>query len=95
MADHWLRFNIQSKLGEALAGQKKYAVAESLLLDGYQGMKEREDKMLPKGKDRLNKALKRLINLYDSWGKSAEATAWQKQLEALQAAEKNATGKAK
>jgi hypothetical protein len=36
-----------SQLGAALAGQKKYAEAEQLLLQGYQGLKARESKITP------------------------------------------------
>jgi serine/threonine protein kinase len=38
--DAWTTFNAQSLLGGALAGQKKYADAEPLLLAGYEGMKK-------------------------------------------------------
>ncbi len=44
--DVWSTFYTQSLLGGALLGQKKYAEAESLLLKGYEGMKQRE-KMIP------------------------------------------------
>jgi len=32
-------------LGEAVAGQKQYAAAEPLLLQGYEGMRKREAKI--------------------------------------------------
>jgi hypothetical protein len=41
-SDDWLTFNTQTMLGAALLGQKKYAEAERLLLEGYEGMKTRE-----------------------------------------------------
>jgi hypothetical protein len=44
-------------LGGALLGQQKYAEAESLLLDGYKGMNEREAAIPPLGKIRLSEAL--------------------------------------
>ena len=43
--DDWLTFNARSLLGGSLLGQKKYAEAEPLLLSGYEGMKQREDKI--------------------------------------------------
>jgi hypothetical protein len=36
--EDWQRFRAESLLGASLAGQKKYAEAEPLLLSGYQGM---------------------------------------------------------
>src|SRR5207245_269157 len=42
--DAWTTFNTKSMLGEALVGQKQYAAAEPLLVQGYEGMKQREAK---------------------------------------------------
>jgi hypothetical protein len=39
----WQRFRAESLLGATLAGQKKYAEAEPLLLEGYRGMLARKD----------------------------------------------------
>ena len=36
--DDWQRFRAESLLGASLTGQKKYAEAEPLLLEGYEGM---------------------------------------------------------
>ena len=43
--DDWQRFRAESLLGASLAGQKKYAEAEPLLLEGYQGMLARKDRI--------------------------------------------------
>ncbi len=45
MPDHWLLFNSKSLLGASLAGQKKYAEAEPLLLEGYAGIKSRREQV--------------------------------------------------
>ncbi len=37
----WWVFLTKSQLGAALAGQKKYLEAEPLLIDGYEGLKDR------------------------------------------------------
>lgn len=51
---------------------------------GYEGMKQRADKIPPQAKDlRLRVALDRLVQLYDVWGKPDEAARWRKELEAL------------
>ena len=39
--------------------------AEPLLLEGYSGMKAREQQISPAGKPRLTEALERLVQLYD------------------------------
>ncbi len=66
-------------LGGALLGQKKYAEAEPLLLQGYEGMKAREQ-TIPQhggGEWRIPEALNRLIKLYTALNKPDEAKKWQ------------------
>ncbi len=92
--DDWATFNAQSLLGGALMGQKKHTDAEPLLLQGYQGMKQREAKLPPPGKIRLAEALERLVQLYEATGKKDEAQKWHKLLdEAKNAAAKAASKK--
>ena len=84
--DEWPVYDTQSMLGEALLDQKKFSEAEPLLLTGYEGLKEVEDK-LP-GPDKpaaCEKRLVRLIQLYDTWGKKETATMWRKNLQAAKA----------
>ena len=70
-------------LGGVLVGEQKHAEAEPHLLKGYEGMKARADKIPPQLKQvRLSEALKRLVKLYDDWGKPGEAARWRKALEA-------------
>jgi hypothetical protein len=80
--DSWTTFNARSLLGEALLGQKKYDDAEPLLVEGYEGLKQREAKIPPAGKPNLTSALERLVHLYDAWGKPEQAEQWRKELEA-------------
>ena len=79
--DEWTTFNARSMLGEALNGQKKRAEAEPLLVQGYEGMRQRTAKIPKEGKPRLAEALERLVQLYDAWGKPAQATRWRRELE--------------
>jgi serine/threonine protein kinase/Tfp pilus assembly protein PilF len=79
--DGWLRFNGQSLLGAALAGQEKYTEAEPLLLQGYEGMKKREAQIPADHRIRLRQALERLIQLYDAWEKPEQADSWRKKLD--------------
>ncbi len=73
--DSWRIFDTQSMLGAALLGQsasvddktkkaKLLTGAESLLVDGYEGMKQREASIPPNGATRISEALDRLIELY-------------------------------
>jgi serine/threonine protein kinase/Flp pilus assembly protein TadD len=80
LPDDWSRFNALSMLGGALLGQKKYAEAEPLLLQGYEGMKQREATIPPPGKARLTEATERLVRLYEATGRADEARAWRAKL---------------
>ena len=74
--DAWTTFNTKSLLGGALLGQKKYAEAEPHLRAGYQGLKERADKISPQGKDRPGEALDRLIDLAEAMNKLDDLKMW-------------------
>jgi tetratricopeptide (TPR) repeat protein len=86
--DLWTTFNTQSLLGAAFLGQKQYAQAEPLLLQGYLGMKERQGKIPARGKGRLIDALQRLVQLYEVSSKPEQAAKWRQELEKVRAAEK-------
>jgi serine/threonine protein kinase len=79
-ADAWTTFNTQSMLGAAHLGQQKYAEAEPLLLQGYEGLKVRETKIPKVTTAYLADALERLVQLYDALGKDAEAARWREEL---------------
>jgi non-specific serine/threonine protein kinase/serine/threonine-protein kinase len=81
LSDDWLLFNTKSMLGEALAGQQKFAQAEPLVVEGYRGLKEREMKIPAAFRIRLTEALQRLVDLYIAWDKPEEATRWKKLLD--------------
>jgi tetratricopeptide (TPR) repeat protein len=78
--DDWLTFNARNMLGGSLLGQKKYAEAESLLLAGYEGMMQREDKIPANGKARLKESIQRLIQLYEATDQTEKAAEWSKKL---------------
>ncbi len=91
--DSWLTFNTKSMLGAALLGQKKYADAVPLLLAGYKGMNERQEKIPAAGKTRLTEALQRLVGLYEVTGKEEEAAKWKAELAKRPAGEKTKPAK--
>ncbi|HTU18363.1 MAG TPA: tetratricopeptide repeat protein [Gemmataceae bacterium] len=79
--DDWQTFHTRSLLGAALLGQKKYSDAEPRLLSGYQGMKERQDKVPPASKVHLAETLEDLVRLYEAAGKQDAADKWREELE--------------
>jgi serine/threonine protein kinase/tetratricopeptide (TPR) repeat protein len=75
----------RSLLGIALADQGRFADAEPLLIEAYQGMKSLETEHKGKGRlylGRQTDALKRLVQLSEEWGKPEQAARWQKELDA-------------
>jgi tetratricopeptide (TPR) repeat protein len=87
--DAWNTFSVMSMLGGALLGKKQYAAAEPLLVQGFQGMKQRADKIPPQAKPRLGEAADRLIALYEARSQPDEAAKWRKQRQALEPAAAN------
>jgi eukaryotic-like serine/threonine-protein kinase len=78
--DDWMRFQNLSQLGAALAGQRKYAEAEPYLVDGYEGLKEHEDKIPVASRTEVSVAAARIVPFYESWGQANKAAAWRKTL---------------
>jgi tetratricopeptide (TPR) repeat protein len=66
--EDWRRFRAESRLGASLAGQKKYAEAERLLLQGYQGMLARKDRIAFPDRYNLDRTRRWLAQLYRAWG---------------------------
>jgi hypothetical protein len=85
-ADEAYRPYVMSLLGASLLGQKKFADAEPLLLQGYQGLQQRQTSLPPylNAPRRITESLERLVQLYDAWGKPAQAAEWKKKLAAFQ-----------
>jgi serine/threonine protein kinase len=82
LPDDWRTFNTKSILGGALLGQKKYTEAEPLLLQGFEGMKQRE-KLIPPhplARGRIPEALERLVQLYEARGQKDQAAQWRQKL---------------
>jgi tetratricopeptide (TPR) repeat protein len=87
--DNWKRYNLESMLGGALTGQKKYAEAEPLLISGYEGMKQREGKMPGAAKPFIKEDGERVTQLYIAWSKPAKAAEWRSKLTADASAPKS------
>ncbi len=76
--DDWQRFRAESLLGESLAGEKKYAEAEPLLVEGYQGMLARKERIGVPDRYHLELAHQWVVKLYRAWGKPDKAAEWSK-----------------
>src|SRR5262249_54255202 len=63
----WLKPQTQSLLGACLAGQKKYAEAEPLLLSGYEGLRAGEAAIPMHQRKRVTEAVERVARLYEAW----------------------------
>ncbi len=93
--DAWTTFDTSSLLGGALAEEAQliqdgdtrvattqYADAETLLVQGYEGLKQRAEQIPVEGKIRLVEALERLVQFYEAAEKPDEAAKWRGELEA-------------
>ena len=74
--DDWSLFRAESLLGASLAGQKKYAEAEPLLLKGYEGMVARKNRMAVADWYHLDRARAWIVQLYAGLGKPDKVSAW-------------------
>jgi hypothetical protein len=59
-------------------GQEKFDDSLPLLIDGYQGMKKLKATIPDIAKPNLDSAIQRIISLYESTDREAEAETWRK-----------------
>ena len=78
-----------------LVGQENYADAQPFLLQGYEGLQQRQASLPPylNAPRRITESLERLVQLYHAWGKPAQAAEWKQKLAAFQQAAKAAEKK--
>jgi tetratricopeptide (TPR) repeat protein/predicted Ser/Thr protein kinase len=82
-SDSWERFDCQNLLGQSLAGQAKYAEAETPMLAGYEGMSRRKPTPQAGGSlATVNDAGQAIVNLYQAWGRAEKAAEWKSKLAA-------------
>jgi len=84
--DDWRRYESESRLGASLAGQKRYAEAESNLLSGYEGLERGKTALPPAGRAALEAAGDWIVGLYRDWGKPDQAAQWTAKLAATRSA---------
>jgi tetratricopeptide (TPR) repeat protein len=76
------RFYWVSLLGAVLLGQQRYAEAEPLLLQGYEGMKQREAALPANERRRLTEAGERVVRFYEVTNQTEKARLWREKLQA-------------
>jgi eukaryotic-like serine/threonine-protein kinase len=80
LPNDWRRFTAMSRLGGALMGQRRYAEAEPLVVQGYEGMKLHEARIPAGGFNILLEAADQVVALYEAWDKPRQATEWKEKL---------------
>jgi len=82
MPQSWHRFDVQSMLGGALAGQRRFAEAEPLIVGGYEHMHEQISSIPAYNRDSLTEAGQRVVDLYAAWNKPTQAAEWRRTISA-------------
>ena len=72
----WSVGSLSTRLGESLAGQGRFDAAEPLVLSGYRQIEDNFEDMPDNWKSLRVDALKRIVALYEAWGKPDEAAKW-------------------
>jgi eukaryotic-like serine/threonine-protein kinase len=77
--DDWQYFRAETLLGASLAGRRKYAEAEPLLLEGYKGMAARKERIWVRDWYHLDRAREWIAKLYQASGNPEKAVEWKSQ----------------
>jgi hypothetical protein len=78
--DNYRYFYWVSLLGDVLCTQHKYAEAEPFLLQGYEGMKQREAILPANEKRRLAEAGERVVRFYEATSQPEETHLWREKV---------------
>jgi eukaryotic-like serine/threonine-protein kinase len=76
LPDHWYTYHAQYVLGRTLALRGQFAEAEPLLLEGCQGMIDREATITSWGQIAVLGAMDVIVRLYMDWGRTDHAEQW-------------------
>jgi hypothetical protein len=69
-----------SGLGQALAGQGKFAEAEPLVVQAFEELKAKEHHIAGDGSGIVREALDAVIAVYRAWGKPEKLAEWRQKL---------------
>jgi eukaryotic-like serine/threonine-protein kinase len=74
--DSFLRYAAEAALGANLAAQRRYQEAEALLVPAWEGMKERQTKVVDRDRKKLTQAGQWIVQLFKESGQAAKAAEW-------------------
>ena len=83
--DAWYTHYTRAMLGATLLGKRKYEEAEPLLISGYEGLREREDKIRDRTKV-LIESIQNFVELFEVTSRPERAAEWRTKLAMVQAA---------
>jgi len=86
LPDEYMPYHAEMLVGASLSGQKEYADAEPLLLEGYRGMLARKEQIGVPHLFYLDRSRDWILNLYQAWGKPEQATEWREKMQAAKSA---------
>ncbi len=78
--DDWRRFASMNVLGAALAGEGRFAEAEPMIVNGYEGLKARASRLSVPERPGLGEAAARVVRFYEDWARPDRAAAWKTRL---------------
>jgi serine/threonine protein kinase/tetratricopeptide (TPR) repeat protein len=80
LPDDWQTFFARSLLGAILLEQSNYSAAEPFLISGYEGMKQRREKIPTAAKPRFKEAIEQVVKLYEFTSQYDKAANWRERL---------------
>jgi tetratricopeptide (TPR) repeat protein len=80
--EDWLTYRTRAQLGGLLMDSQRYSDAEPFLIQGYEGMAARMDRIPPVARAQVAEAGRKIISLYEAWGRQEDASAWRARLPA-------------
>jgi tetratricopeptide (TPR) repeat protein len=75
----WYTHYTRAMLGATLLGKRKFQAAEPLLVSGYEGMREHEDKIRDRTKV-LTESIQNFIQLFEATARPEKAAEWREKL---------------
>jgi non-specific serine/threonine protein kinase/serine/threonine-protein kinase len=81
----WPHLRSQVLLGSSLAAQGRFAEAEPLLVDGYNGMTGQTEQIPFEFRSTIDRTLQQIVQMYEHWEKPEKAAAWRNKQFAIQA----------
>jgi hypothetical protein len=79
--DNWAFFRAQAFWGASLAGLRRYAEADPLLVSGYEGLRQRAPRTPAKQHKWIRSTGEQLVQLYTQWPKPEQAAQWRAKLQ--------------